>query len=105
MSAPDRWSRVEALYHAAQKRNVAERANFLDSACKGDADLRREVESLLAQPSGDGLLSQPAVAVAAQMITNPGATVLTGRRIGAYQLQGLLGAGGMGEVYRSRDTK
>jgi Tol biopolymer transport system component len=105
MSAPDRWSRVEAIYHAARDRNVGERAIFLDAACKGDVELRREVESLLAQPSGGGLLSQPAVAVAAQMVTNAGATVLTGRRIGAYQLHGLLGAGGMGEVYRARDTK
>ena len=106
MSASDRWSRVEALYHAARERDAAERAAFLDAACKGDVDLRRDVESLLAQStSGDGFLSEPAVAVAAQMITNPGATVLTGRRIGAYQLQGLLGAGGMGEVYRARDTK
>ena len=63
-------------------RRPEERAAFLAVECAGDAELRREVESLLAQPtSGDGFLGQPAVVVAAQMITKPGATVLTGRRI------------------------
>ena len=106
MSASDRWSRVEALYHAARARSAGERAAFLDAACNGDAELRREVESLLAQPTSDGdFLGEGAVAAAAHLITNPGATVMIGRRIGAYQLQTLLGAGGMGEVFRARDTQ
>jgi serine/threonine protein kinase len=45
------------------------------------------------------------VAVVAQIMTSPGDPILTGRRIGAYQIQTLLGAGGMGEVYRAHDTK
>jgi hypothetical protein len=62
MSAPDRWSRVEALYHAARERDAGERAAFLDAACKDDAQLRREVESLrrncsiLLQNTGEGVL-------------------------------------------------
>src|SRR5262245_66675098 len=81
MSVPGRWSRVEALYHSAQAQEPEERAAFLAAECGTDAELRREVESLLAQPaSADGFLGEPAVAVAAQMVTNPGATVLTGRR-------------------------
>jgi serine/threonine protein kinase len=106
MSAPNRWSRIEGLYHAARERSAGERAAFLDAACGGDAELRREVESLLAQQATDeGFLDTPGIAMAAQMITSPGASILTGRRIGAYQIQALIGAGGMGEVYRARDTK
>ena len=37
MSAPNRWSRVEALYHAAQERDAGKRAAFLEAACEGDA--------------------------------------------------------------------
>jgi serine/threonine protein kinase len=51
------------------------------------------------------LFDGPAMAEAAQMISQPGGAALIGRRIGAYQIHTLLGAGGMGEVYRARDTK
>ena len=68
--------------------------------------MRREVESLLAQPaSAQRFLDGEALARAAQMVSDVGASVLTGRRLGAYQVQARLGAGGMGEVYRARDTK
>ena len=35
----------------------------------------------------------------------PISSTLTGRRFGVYQVGALLGVGGMGEVYRARDTK
>jgi serine/threonine protein kinase len=43
--------------------------------------------------------------VAAPLISKPGASLVIGRRLGVYQVQTLLGTGGMGEVYRARDTK
>jgi len=67
MSERGRWSRVEAVYHAARERDVRERAAFLDAACEGDEDLRREVESLLGQPADDGFLSALAGEVAAEV--------------------------------------
>jgi Tol biopolymer transport system component len=103
---PEQWRRIEALYHAARDRAEPDRHAFLAEACAGDDIVQREVESLLAQSaSAAGVLDGPAVAVAARMVSDVGASVLTGRRIGAYQLQERLGAGGMGEVYRARDTR
>ena len=103
---PEQWRRIEALYHAARERAEPDRSAFLARACAGDDAMQREVESLLAQPaSAEGVLDGPAVAVAARMVSDVGASVLTGRRIGAYQVQARLGAGGMGEVYRARDTQ
>ena len=63
------WKQVEELYSEALSKPRAERQQFLESACRGDAELRREVESLLASLEKDGsLLEVPAMEVAAQML-------------------------------------
>ncbi len=98
----DRWRLVERLYHAARERPDDARRLFLDEACAGDAALRQEVDALLNAPSADGFLSTPAfVGVVTGRATPP----LIGQRLGVYQIQELIGAGGMGEVYRARDTR
>ena len=72
--------------------------------CAGDDALRREVESLLTQASGAaGFLSTPAAARAGEILGD-GASLI-GRTLGPYAIQARLGAGGMGEVFRARDTK
>ena len=106
MSATDRWRRVEELCHAALERDADERASFLTAACGGDEALQREVEALLAHAqTAEGFLSEPAAAVAARAIAGDEDTNLIGRRIGTYEVLSRLGSGGMGEVYRARDTQ
>jgi hypothetical protein len=72
---PERWQRVEELYHAARARREGDSAAFLADACAGDEALRREVESLLAHPaSADAFLAAPAAVLAAQLMSDPGTT-------------------------------
>jgi serine/threonine protein kinase/Tol biopolymer transport system component len=102
-----RWQHVERLYHDALGRSEGERAAFLRDACGGDEALRREVESLLAYASdARKFMATPALGVAAALIPSDKMTrPLVGQRLGPYQIGSLLGAGGMGDVYRARDTK
>jgi serine/threonine protein kinase/Tol biopolymer transport system component len=101
-----RRQRVENVCHAALELDVAERAAFIAAACGDDSALRREVETLLAHAqTAEGFLVAPMGAVAAQVLAETGGTALVGRQIGSYTIQSRLGSGGMGEVYRARDTK
>ena len=97
---PERWKRIEALYHEACTRPLGERTAFLIDSCRDDESLRCEVESLLNESvSNDGFLEPPA---AAQITSEVTPAALSGHTLGGYQVQALLGAGGMGEVCRAR---
>jgi len=60
---PDRWQRIERLYHAALVLPGRERAAFLTEACAGDKALRREGQALLDSPAmAQRFLTAPALA-------------------------------------------
>jgi tetratricopeptide (TPR) repeat protein/TolB-like protein len=100
---PERLKQIETIYHAAMSHPDAERLGFLRSACAGDDELREEVEALIAVAGASlSVFDMPAVNVFGAV---PIEGSLVGHRFGAYQVTELLGAGGMGEVYRATDTK
>jgi hypothetical protein len=105
---PDCWSLIEKLYHDALEREPGERTAFLDHNCP-DEELRREVQSLLAnERKGDQLFEDsPWKPSLCQFATGeePGPALAAGTRLGPYEIVSPIGAGGMGEVYRARDTR
>lgn len=100
----EQWRRVEQIYVDAAEHDGEARAAVLAEACGADATLLRDVESLLAcGPDAMAFLETPALEVAATLLAGPSADGLAGRTVGPYVIEGWLGSGGMGDVYRARD--
>src|SRR5262245_45279800 len=107
--SPATFRRLREIFESALDRPPAERPSYVDRACAGDAALAGEVERMLRADAEhhrilDSSVLQWAAAAAAHVITPPTA-LEPGRRVGPYEIVSFLAAGGMGEVYRARDTR
>jgi len=103
----DRWRLLESLFYEAVELEPAARKALLDDRCRGDSDLRNEVESLLASANQSLELVEQSVHNAAQELAANVRTpvVVPGGRFSRYEVVRALGAGGMGEVYLVYDSQ
>src|SRR2546423_12430501 len=101
---PERWQQIKALLESALERDPRERAAFLHEACAGDIALRSEGEALLDSYDRAGaFIESPAYEVLAGSFTAN--DLIPGQSLGPYQIISRLGAGGMGDIYLSADTR
>jgi len=114
----ERLQEIERLYHAALEHDEAERGSFLDEACAGDEALRREVDSLLAYSERSGtFIESPALETVARALAHEQSEDQAiqadaevdryppGSRISHYEVVSHLATGGMGVVYKAKDTR
>jgi predicted Ser/Thr protein kinase len=125
---PERFRRIEEIYHAACEHRPEEWSAFLDGACQGEPEMRQRIERMLEPGSGNNdVLDRPAgerlgeITEMTQTRFKPGDAseegmpghpvfsladrLKSGARLGPYQIEILIGQGGMGKVYRARDTR
>ena len=103
---PDRWHRINELFHRAVECDLDGRARFLDDACGDDPSIRVEVDSLLTHHDDQATdLIRTPPETAADVNEGAAADSLVGREIGQCTVTRLLGEGGMGVVYLAEDSR
>ena len=100
VAARNRWQKIEIVFYEARELNGNDRVRFLDRACP-DTAMRQQLDVLLRQDgTRDTFLASPAVEMlAATLLVSPGMF------LASYEICELIGVGGVGEVYKARDTR
>src|SRR5215475_6086476 len=102
---PERWQHIDKLLSAALELEAGQRAAFVDQACAADEELRRKIEALLAaHEQAESFIEAPAFAGIAQSLADE-ARSMVGKELGHYLVSDLIGAGGMGAVWKAKDTR
>jgi eukaryotic-like serine/threonine-protein kinase len=100
---PNDWPRVREIFEAAVSLPADVRRSYVAQSCGGDVSVRQQVELLL--DSHERAQGASARSAAGSLDLTAIARSLEGNRIGPYLVGARIGAGGMGEVYRARDTR